>query len=93
MLALIVGVIGAVIGRGVPRGAPSVRAATSAYSTAPTATPASLGCKAERSDLASTNARLAICMAFGAIVGFVAAILPAWTASRTPILDTLRATG
>lgn len=44
-------------------------------------------------NLSMTVPTVAICMAFGAIVGFVAAILPAWTASRTPILDTLRATG
>lgn len=43
--------------------------------------------------LTLTLPTVAICLGFGAVVGLIAAILPAWTASRTPILETLRATG
>lgn len=40
-----------------------------------------------------TPEAIGICLALGALVGFVAAIVPAWSAARTPILDTLRYAG
>jgi putative ABC transport system permease protein len=40
-----------------------------------------------------TPEAIAICLALGVLVGFVAALLPAWGAARTPILDTLRYAG
>lgn len=40
-----------------------------------------------------TPEAVALCLALGAAVGLIAAILPAWGAARTPILDTLRYAG
>lgn len=40
-----------------------------------------------------TPEALMICLALGAVVGFVAAVVPAWGAARTPILDSLRYAG
>lgn len=36
---------------------------------------------------------ITLCLALGALVGLIAAIVPAWGAARTPILDTLRYAG
>lgn len=66
--ALIAGVAGAFIGRAFPHDAPSVQAAPSASSADSVKAPADRGCKAERTDLAATNAQLDICMAFRARV-------------------------
>jgi putative ABC transport system permease protein len=40
-----------------------------------------------------TPEAIAICLGLGALVGLIAAVLPAWGAARTPILDTLRYAG
>jgi len=48
---------------------------------------------AQLRELSLTPATAAICLALGAAIGFVAALVPAWNASRTPILDTMRFTG
>jgi putative ABC transport system permease protein len=40
-----------------------------------------------------TPEAVGLCLALGALVGLVAAIVPAWGAARTPILDTLRYAG
>ncbi len=44
-------------------------------------------------DLGLTPITTALTLAIGALVGLLAAIVPAWNASRTPILDTMRYTG
>jgi hypothetical protein len=64
VFALIVGVAGAFIGRAVSRDAPSAQAAPSGSSAHLAVAPAGHGCKAERVDLASLKAQLALCMAF-----------------------------
>lgn len=58
------GVLGAFIGRAVPREVAGVQANTGESPASPATTPADDECEAERSALASTKARLAICMAF-----------------------------
>ncbi|WP_437293034.1 hypothetical protein [Sorangium sp. So ce426] len=63
-LILIAGVVGVFIGRAVPHDAPNAQAAPSTSSAPSAATPAGHDCKAERAEVASTKAQLAICMAF-----------------------------
>lgn len=60
------GIAGAVVERLVPRDAPSAQAARSASPAPPATGPAGEGCEAERTELASTKARLAFCLALGA---------------------------
>lgn len=62
-LALIAGVGGALIGRAVPRSEPSAQTSASASPTSSNIAPTSHGCNAERAELASTRAQLAVCMA------------------------------
>jgi hypothetical protein len=62
--ALIAGVVGAFIARAVPRDEdPSARPITSASPTPSDAEPAVHDCRAERTELASIKAQLAVCMA------------------------------
>ena len=44
-------------------------------------------------NLGLTPVTTGLTLAIGALVGLLAAIVPAWNASRTPILDTMRYTG
>jgi hypothetical protein len=58
------GIIGAFIGRALPHDASSIQADARESPAPPGMTPAGGECEAERSALASTKAKLAICMAF-----------------------------
>lgn len=63
-LAVIAGVVGALIGRAMPLDASSNQATPSVSSTPLAAEPPGRNCKAERAELVTIKAHLAICMAF-----------------------------
>ncbi|WP_437736410.1 hypothetical protein [Sorangium sp. So ce1335] len=75
LVALLAGIAGVFIGRAMPRGTSVAEAHDSASPSSSTeasspaaAAPTREGCRAERTELASTKAQLAICMAFVAPV-------------------------
>ncbi|WP_437959425.1 hypothetical protein WME76_07050 [Sorangium sp. So ce119] len=95
LFALVAGIAGVFIGRAMPRGAPLAQAlesASTSSSPAPSspiaAAPTRDGCKAERTELASTKAQLAICMAFVAPVHKAKpSSVPERTEHNTPAFD------
>lgn len=63
VLALIAGIVSAFVARAIPRYAPNTRTVASASPAPSDAAPIDDACKAERAELASNKAKLAICMA------------------------------
>jgi hypothetical protein len=63
-LAFIAGILGVFVGHALPRGASKTETTASATSTPPATAPPSHDCKAERGELSSTKAQLAICKAY-----------------------------
>src|SRR5262249_40492864 len=63
-IALIVGLVGLLVGRALPRALSKAEATASVKPMPPVPLPTHHDCKAERTELSSTNAQLAICKAY-----------------------------
>src|ERR1700742_4799113 len=63
-LALLVGLVCLLVGRALPRVAPKPEATASVKPIPPVPFPAHHDCKAERTELSSTNVQLALCKAY-----------------------------
>ncbi len=52
-----------------------------------------LGAMGFTNSMAMTPLLVLLCLAIAGVIGFISSVFPAWSASRTPIVEALRHTG